>query len=135
MTGSGSTVQTFDPRARVMPNEAPIERLLAASEQLGTPNYGLGTAEVTEYAALMQCQLDEWRGLAEGLDSAQLVHLVRFFTLAERLPGWQAGERSPVIVFMAELRKRKAVPSELGAWIRDNTENRFLPWGSLQSRL
>ncbi|MCY4040846.1 MAG: hypothetical protein OXF72_06265 [Gammaproteobacteria bacterium] len=130
-----TAVQTFDPQARVTPTQARMDKLLVASLRLDVPNYGLSDAEIEEYAPLMQCQLDEWQAVIKPLDNLQLVDLARFFTLAERLPGWQAGDRSPVIAFMAELRKREAVPPLLGNWIRRSTDNRFLPWGSLQSRL
>ncbi len=130
-----AAVQSFDPRARVTPTKPRINKLLDASLRLDVPNYGLSDAEIKELAPLMQCQLDEWQAVTTTLDHLQLIDLVRFFTLAERLPGWQAGDRSPVIALMAELRKRDAVPPLLGNWIRRSTDNRFLPWGSLQSRL
>ncbi len=130
-----TAVQSFDPRARASPTKARMDKLLDASLRLDVHNYGLSDAEIKEYAALMQCQLDEWQAVMAPLDNLQLVDLARFFTLAERLPGWQAGDRSPVIAFMAELRRRDAVPTNLGNWIRRSTDNRFLPWGNLQSRL
>lgn len=83
----------------------------------------------------MRCPRNEWSAAAANLNTEQLARLVRLLTLAEVLPGWEAKERSPVIVLMAELRSRSAVPSDLGPWIRSHTENRFLPWGSLLDRL
>ena len=129
------TVHTFDPSTRIVPNEAHLARLHTASGQIDAPNFGLSEREVAKFAPLMRCALSEWKALTRGLDDARLVDLVRFFTLAEALPGWQARERSPVIAFMAELRSRKAVPDDLGAWIRAHSDNRFLPWGSLLDRL
>ena len=129
------TVQTFDPSSRVVPNEAHLARLQRASAQLDTPNFGLSEREIAKLAPLMRCALSEWTTLAGGLDTTRLVDLIRLFTLAEALPGWQARERSPVIAFMAELRARNAVPEDLGAWIRAHSDNRFLPWGSLLDKL
>ncbi len=130
-----SPVHTFDPSTQLTPDATRIERLLLASTQLEEPSFGFSPEEIQHLAPLMRCQRDEWSAAAESLNDEQLVCLVRLFTLAEALPGWQAGERSPVIGLMAELRSRNAVPADLGAWIRSNTENRFLPWGSLLDRL
>lgn len=118
-----------------MPDAKRIERLLLASAALDQPNFGFSAEELEDLAPLMRCQKDEWSAAAARLKDDQLVRLVRLLTLAERLPGWQARERSPVIALMAELRLRNAVPVDLGPWIRSNTDNRFLPWGSLLDRL
>ena len=69
------------------------------------------------------------------LDAVQLLALIRFYTLAESLPGWEAGARSPVIPMVAELKKRGEYPADLGVWIKERTDNRFLPYGSLLDRL
>ena len=130
-----SVVHTFDPSARATPDAKRIERLLSASAELDQPNFGFNAKEVEELAPLMRCQKDEWIAAAADLNDEQLVCLARLLTLAETLPGWEARERSPVIALMTELRSRNAVPADLGPWIRSNTENRFLPWGSLLDRL
>jgi hypothetical protein len=70
------------------------------------------------------------------LPDADLDALARLYTLAEaRDPAWEAGARSPVIAFFAELKARGADTAELASWIRAHSENRFLPHGSLQDRL
>ncbi len=65
--------------------------------------------------------------------SEQLLHLVRFFTLAEmQLSGWEAGAESPVIWIVKTLRRRKSPPSkDLLLWIKANSDNRFIPNGAL----
>lgn len=130
-----SVVHTFDPNVRATPDARRIKRLLAASADLDQPNFGFSVEEVEELAPLMRCHKDEWSAAAANLNDEELVRLVRLLTLAEALPGWQARERSPVIVLMAELRARNAAPAELGPWIRSSSENRFLPWGSLLDRV
>ncbi len=109
--------------------------MLRAGEALDQPDYGLGQEEIQKFAPLMHAGAPRWREAAVNLDDESLVSLVRIFTLAEQLPGWHAGDRSPVIPLMAELRQRSAMPADLGTWIRANTDNRFLPWGSLLDRL
>ena len=74
--------------------------------------------------------------LLPAVDSAGLIALIRFFTLAEQeLPGWEAGSKSPAIACARELRLRGRYPADLTAWIRDHTDNRFLPYGSLLDRI
>ena len=130
-----SVVQSFDPSQSVQPDANSIERILRAGEALDQRDYGLSQEEIEKFAPLMHAAATRWREAAVNLDDESLVSLVRIFTLAEQLPGWHAGDRSPVIPLMAELRQRSAVPAELGSWIRSNTDNRFLPWGSLLDRL
>jgi hypothetical protein len=78
----------------------------------------------------------DWAAAAAALDDAQIVALVRLFTLAEMaFPGWKGADRSPVIAFAALLKQRGAFPAGLTAWIRANSDNRFLPYGSLMRRL
>ena len=42
---------------------------------------------------------------------------------------------APVIPLVAELKRRGDYPNDLTAWIKANTDNRFLPYGSLMDRL
>jgi hypothetical protein len=72
----------------------------------------------------------------KDLGDGEIEALIRFFTLAEaRLPNWEAGAQSPVIPLAAVLRQRGAWPPALSRWIRAESRNRFLPWGSLADRL
>ena len=40
-----------------------------------------------------------------------------------------------MIPLVRELKRRGAYPAELTAWIKANTDNRFLPYGNLMDRL
>jgi len=74
--------------------------------------------------------------VADDLTDAQLLDLIRLFTLAEQqLPGWEAGAASPVVPLAALLRKRGGYPADLNAWIKSHSRNRFLPYGNLMDRL
>jgi hypothetical protein len=113
-----------------------LDRLLAAAACLDRPEFSLNAAEMQRYAALMRLPAANWTPFVALASAAQLVALVKFFTLAEmRLPGWEALARSPVIPFVAELKRRGSYPGELTAWIKANTTNRFLPYGSLLDKL
>ena len=81
---------------------------------------GLSADEVRELAAADEiCRAIVWTPLIANESDARLVQLAKFFTVAEmRLPGWEAGAHSPVIAIVAELRRRRAYPKELTAWIK-----------------
>lgn len=136
-----STVDTWDPSQN---NDADntsnidIDVLLRLAKisfngQLDHLSEALSSDEITTHRHLMKRHKDDWFKVSEDLEQHTLVHLVRFFTLAEaQLAGWEAGSKSPVIWLCRELKKRGAFPdAELIAWIKDNTDNKFLPYGNL----
>ena len=64
-------------------------------------------------------------------DASSLTALIRFFTVAEnQLPGWNAGSKSPVIALVSILKERDEFTAELRKWVKSNTDNRYLPYGS-----
>ncbi len=82
---------------------------------------------------LMRLPAQRWLEESENWDGEQLWQLIRFFTLAEmQLPGWDAGAESPVIPLAKALRQRKApLGREQLLWIKQNSDNRYLPYGPL----
>ena len=99
-------------------------------------NFGLDEADLKLLAPVMSLDADQWDTAARAEDPLELVAWIRFFTLAEaRLPGFEAGAKSPVIPLARVLRERGAYPADLTAWIRAHSDNRFLPHGSLLDRL
>ena len=131
------SVGSYDPGAREKAiSEAAVRELLGAAAALRAPDFGLSAERIEALAGLARHEDGcDWAAAAAGLSSAELESLVRLYTLAERLPGWNAGPRSPVIPLVAELKRRDACPDGLTAWIKANTDNRFLPYGSLLDRL
>lgn len=91
-----------------------------------TPN-GLG-----ELQSWMKQPHSQWQPVLEPLETDTLINLVRFFTLAEqRWAGWEAGDKNPAIWICKVLKPRGAFPdAELTRWIKDHTDNRFLPYGN-----
>ena len=57
----------------------------------------LGDEDKQRLAGLMKIDHQAWRSTAEGLADDELIDLIRFFAVAENLPGWEAGAESPVI--------------------------------------
>lgn len=115
---------------------AAFDRFVAAADCLDQADFALTADEIERYAGLMRLSATDWTPLLAKASDERLVALVKFFTLAEmRLPGWEALARSPVIPLVAELKRRGRYPTELTTWIKANTTNRFLPYGSLLDKL
>ena len=131
------SVEPFDPSAVALKLDAAVvEELIGAAGCLEEDSFGLDRERISALAAVARHDdKSDWKAAAAELASSQLVSLVRLFTLAERLPGWEAGARSPVIPLAAALKDRGDYPDDLTAWIKANTDNRFLPYGSLMDRL
>ena len=86
--------------------------------------------EIRNEAGLMQQSEDAWQ-VASSLEDADIETLIRFFTLAEmQFPGWEAGKHSPVIYLVRILKHRGSFTPALRKWIKANTDNRYLPYGS-----
>ena len=78
----------------------------------------------------------DWVAKLAEVNEATLTGLIWLFTLGEMaLPGWTAGERSPVPALVRRLKQAGAFDPELSRWIKANTDNKFLPHGNLMDRL
>lgn len=90
----------------------------------------LEEAGVASDSWVMSLESKAWQ-LATKLSSADIEQLIRLFTLLERqVPGWEAGNKSPVIPLIKLLKARDHFSPELRKWIKANTDNRYLPYGS-----
>jgi len=135
-----SDVGNWEPNSHFNLEESTVDRLLhAAREHQLAPadeHLHLSEDEIRTLAPVMTLDAAIWRRTAEALKSEQLVELIKLFTLAEaRLPGWEAGDKSPVITLVTVLKHRGQYPPDLTAWIKGHSENRFLPYGNLMHRL
>ena len=145
------SVESFDPSATgVALDQAAISRLLEAGSGLTGSELnadaatgdglgdglGLSTLEQSSMANLMTAPAADWQAAVESLSDTEIETLVRFLTLAEEaITGWQAGDKSPVIPLVKVLKARGNYDRSLTRWIKSNTNNRFLPHGSLMDRL
>ncbi|MDE0062803.1 MAG: hypothetical protein OXP09_10590 [Gammaproteobacteria bacterium] len=131
------SVGTWNPSEQITElNTSVVDELLAAAARPSEADFGLSPADIERLAGYAHANRVDWQAVSESLRDNQAADLIRFFTLAEsRFPAWKAGSNSPVIVLAKALRARGAWPSDLTAWIRANTDNRFLPYGSLIDRL
>ncbi len=130
-------VDSFDPSLMQTGLTAEVmAQLVAAAARLDDPQFGLDELSIKRLGPLARSDAGDWRAAVAGLEDDRLVQLVKLLTLAEqRLTGWDSGAKSPVVVLVRELKARNAYPEELTGWIKANTDNRFLPHGSLMDRL
>lgn len=89
-------------------------------------------AELEALKKHMQQTQSHWQAVLAEFSDEELRALCRFFTLAEETwSDWYGGDKNPVIWICKELKKRGSFPDkELTRWIKQNTQNRFLPYGS-----
>ena len=111
-----------------------LRRLIAYSheEQLAQLEQLLNANDKQRLAGLMKIDPLIWQTAAEPLLENDLLHLIRFFAVAENLPGWEAGATSPVIPLAKILRQRGVrLDKSLLQWLREVNDNRYLPYGPL----
>ncbi len=106
---------------------------LSEQEQLADLGQQLSTEEQQRYAPLMMVERAKWDEAIADFSDDELLHLIRFFTLAEaQLSGWEAGNESPVIWINKALRRRGGrLSKEMLLWIKANSDNQYLPNGGL----
>jgi len=134
------SVESWQPEAEITALGAAVIDRLCAAAAVDAPDFGLSAVEISDLATYARDggggSPVDWAAAAAGLDDTALVRLIQLFTRAEMaFPAWKGGDRSPVIALAAELKRRGSYPQGLNAWIRANSDNRFLPYGSLARRL
>jgi hypothetical protein len=130
---------SWDPKVEARSTELLLEsdllrRLIAYSheEQLAQLEQLLNANDKQRLAGLMKIDPLIWQAAAEPLLENDLLHLIRFFAVAENLPGWEAGATSPVIPLAKILRQRGVrLDKSLLQWLREVNDNRYLPYGPL----
>lgn len=93
----------------------------------------LSLDQQTDLASQLRLPKETWLIALEDYNSEQLKALLRFFVRAEMLvPGCEVGDQSPAIWANKLLRQRgDRLTKEDLLWIRENTNNRFIPNGSI----
>ena len=108
----------------------------AASKALGEPQLGLSAEQQNSIRQAVRASAESWRDFAKEQSSAEITNWIRALTRAEMtLSGFELGARSPVIALVRLLKQRREYPDDLTEWVKANTDNRFLPYGSLLDRL
>lgn len=125
------TIGSWDPNSK--PSNISLESVLAAIELLQNNAFPEQAPEaLLTLKPFAKSEQALWEDTFAQLDDDQLRNLARFFTLAEaKWTDWFGGDKNPVIWICKALKKRGAFPDkDLTSWIKQNTDNRFLPYGN-----
>ncbi len=131
------TLGSWDPDAEQAKNNLQLtdellQRFIAMNDDLDNLSEKFSTDEQQSLSAVMHFDHDTWRQATTSLSDTEIETLIRFFTVAEKLPGWEAGPESPVIKLSKILKHRgTGINRELVIWIKQHSNNRFLPHGPL----
>jgi hypothetical protein len=112
----------------------PINALHTALEIMLNESFPSAAPEkVSALKTWMSKPYSLWTETLANFDVEQLSTLVRFFTLAEATwSDWPGGDKNPAIWCCRELKKHQAFPDKTFIeWIRNNTDNRFIPYGNV----
>ena len=126
-------INIWEPKRPVHLDAGKLRHLVAVMQRADPGNLAaaLSEEEIDAEAGLMKQPEAAW-AVAGELGDADIEALIRFFTLAEmQLPGWEAGSKSPVIYLVRILKQRDSFTADLRKWIKANTDNRYLPYGSV----
>ena len=130
-----SDVGSWEPDA---PELSDVHRKIlgVAIEALDQPQLGLSAEQQDSIRQAVRASAESWRDFAQEQSSAEITNWIRALTRAEMtLSGFELGARSPVIALVRLLKRRREYPDDLTEWVKANTDNRFLPYGSLLDRL
>ena len=123
-------IDVWEPQKPLSIDEALLQELAGVYWKGETLGEHVDQLWIRDKAPLMRQESDAFVA-AENLSNDLLADVIRFFTLAEmQLAGWEAGKKNPVIYLVKILKDRDAFDSELRKWIKANTDNRYLPYGS-----
>ena len=126
------SVGEFDPSSLVEElNDELVDELVSLMRD---GELKLEASEVSRYAGLVKHK--DWEKKASEIESKAILELIRLFTLGEeQYSEWIAEEKSPVIIFVREMKARGQFEKSISQWIKNNTTNKFLPHGSLMDLL
>ncbi|WP_299598489.1 hypothetical protein [uncultured Microbulbifer sp.] len=133
--------QASNDQSRTEIDRALLQRIIDALNEADSESEGEEAApdlkaidqEIQNANWLAGLPATQWLDEASHWNDSQVWALIRFFTLAEmQLTDWQGGAESPVIPLAKSLRQRKApLQREQLLWIRQYSDNRYLPYGPL----
>ena len=130
------SVDTFDPSAmNAVMDEDTCRELCAFAARFEGDQLQLTEAELARFTPLAVHA--GWAEKAQTIEPPSVLEaLIKIFTLGEmNYASWAAGDKSPVIALVKELKRREAYDSSVTKWVKAHTTNRFLPHGSLMDRL
>lgn len=104
--------------------------------QLASGGLCLTDTDQAELRSVLLLGFSSWEKFVDATDVETIISWIKVLTICEQeYSGFDSGAKSPVIPLVRVLKRRNAYPSALTTWIKENSSNRFLPYGSLLDRL
>lgn len=128
------STSTWQPATAVSPQNIDWQSWLKIAEEhnLEESIKGLSREQVNTLQPLMKQSRDFWQQQCENFSPEEMKSLLFFFTLAENFHSeLSAGNDSPVIGIYKVLKKIKPLTKDELLWIKSNSQNQFLPHGSI----
>ena len=129
------SVSSWEPSQQTVKlTQEQLQQLLALStEQIEAIDLHVDTRLEDSIRGVMQQDLFFWQQQLIDLSNQELCKLMQVFTTCEQLlDDCHAGDRSPVIYIGKILKAHKAFPDQnFVRWIKQHSDNRFLPHGPL----
>lgn len=131
------TIGSWDPNEKTTTandevNSELLACFIAATKKLPCELNTILPKEQLQQSQIIEASASAWQIAINEFSNKELVLLIQFFTVVEaQQPAWTAGAKSPAILINRELRRRgEKLNKEILLWIKDNTDNRFIPNGS-----
>ncbi|MEE3240781.1 MAG: hypothetical protein VX231_07430 [Pseudomonadota bacterium] len=131
------TISSWDPNEKKTSANDQVDTellacFIAATKKLPCELDTILPSEQLQQSQIIQASASAWQTAIAEFSNEELVLLIQFFTVIEaQLTSWTAGAKSPAILINKELRRRgEKLNKEILLWIKDNTDNRFIPNGS-----
>lgn len=109
-------------------DSAALERLVSVAAQAAEGNL---TTDLDWIQPFAQMNHSAWSPAIAQLDTDKMISLIKLFTMVEKQAGWDLAEKSAVIPLFKALRKEVGIDRALVQWVKDHTDNKFLPFGPL----
>jgi hypothetical protein len=115
-------------------DEGSIVKLNTLAQQFTQKQYDVATLnseDITWLSTVMQAKHEAWLSVAAELTADELKPAIQLLTVIEQEKSLGLAERSPVIVLFKQYKKMAGINRELVQWVKEHSENKFLPFGPI----
>ena len=115
-------------------DESSVEKLNTLAQQFTQNQYQFSSVKDDDcqwLSTLSQASHDAWVKVASKLNAQQLEPAIKLLTVIEQEKDLGLAERSVVIVLFKQYKKLEGINRELVQWVKEHSDNKFLPFGPI----
>ena len=115
-------------------DESSVEKLNTLAQQFTQNQYQFSSVKDDDcqwLSTLSQASHDAWVKVASQLNAQQLEPAIKLLTVIEQEKDLGLAERSVVIVLFKQYKKLEGINRELVQWVKEHSDNKFLPFGPI----